>query len=61
MNLRIDGVTLTAEPGTMLLTVARAAGVEIPTLCHYEGLDGSGNCRLCTVWRADGEGALLAA
>jgi bidirectional [NiFe] hydrogenase diaphorase subunit len=49
VTLRIDGQSVRARPGVSLLEAARAAGVEIPTLCHHEGLEPYGGCRLCVV------------
>jgi len=47
--LCIDGRTVRARPSASLLEAARAAGIEIPTLCHHEGLEPYGGCRLCVV------------
>jgi formate dehydrogenase alpha subunit len=49
MTLRIDGQTLDLVPGETLLQAARRAGVEVPALCHLEGLRPVGGCRLCMV------------
>ena len=49
MQLTIDGKQVTVEEGQTLLEVARAAGIDIPTLCHHEALEPRGACRLCTV------------
>jgi bidirectional [NiFe] hydrogenase diaphorase subunit len=49
VNLTIDGMPVKAAPGGSLLAAARAAGVEIPTLCHHEALEPYGGCRLCIV------------
>ncbi|MDR2338908.1 MAG: (2Fe-2S)-binding protein [Deltaproteobacteria bacterium] len=43
----IDGIPAKAPYGTSLLHAARALGIDIPTLCHHEGLPPDGNCRLC--------------
>ena len=61
ITLTIDGQTVSTPAGTTVLSAARAAGIEIPTLCHYPGLEASGNCRLCTVGRRNGNGVLLPA
>jgi len=37
------------EEGTTLLEAARFLGIEIPTLCHRDGLTPYGACRLCVV------------
>lgn len=47
--LQIDGRTVEAEAGMTVLEAARAAGIEIPTLCHHEKLEPLGGCRLCMV------------
>jgi NADH dehydrogenase/NADH:ubiquinone oxidoreductase subunit G len=48
-NLRINGLNVEMEAGTTLLEAARFLGIEIPTLCHAEGLSPYGACRLCVV------------
>jgi NADH dehydrogenase/NADH:ubiquinone oxidoreductase subunit G len=47
--LRIDGRSVRAPEGGTLLQAARAAGIEVPTLCHHEALEPTGGCRLCVV------------
>jgi NADH-quinone oxidoreductase subunit G/NADP-reducing hydrogenase subunit HndD len=49
MTLEINGRTVDAHAGETLLATARRAGVQIPTLCHYDGLPPSGACRMCVV------------
>lgn len=49
VTITIDGRDLAVESGTTVLQAARAAGVEIPTLCHLEGVTDVGACRLCVV------------
>lgn len=49
MNIIIDGRKLSAEAGETILQVARRNGIDIPTLCHHEALEGVGACRLCIV------------
>ena len=48
-KLKINGIDVEAEPGTTLLEAAQFLGVDIPTLCHHEGLSPYGACRLCVV------------
>jgi len=45
----IDGKPVSATEGESILDVARQNGVNIPTLCHLEGLTPTGQCRLCMV------------
>ena len=49
VDLTIDGRQVAAEPGTTILQAARAAGIEIPTLCQDDRLDPISACRLCVV------------
>ena len=48
-TLIIDGQELSARSGQTILEVARENDIEIPTLCHLEGLSDVGACRLCLV------------
>jgi bidirectional [NiFe] hydrogenase diaphorase subunit len=54
-TLSIDGKMVSARDGDTLLTVAREAGVRVPTLCQLDGISDAGACRLCLVevegWR----------
>jgi len=49
VELTIDGRRLQVEPGTTVLDAARGIGIEIPTLCHVEGLEPASSCFLCCV------------
>ena len=49
IELTIDGTQLEAAETATVLTVAREAGIEIPTLCFHEKLTPYGGCRLCLV------------
>ena len=49
MNLTIDGLQVAAEPWTTILSAARAAGIDIPTLCQDDRLEPFTACRLCLV------------
>jgi len=48
-TLVIDGREVSATRGQTILNVARESGIEIPTLCHLEGISDVGACRLCMV------------
>jgi bidirectional [NiFe] hydrogenase diaphorase subunit len=48
-TLFIDGKNVSARAGQTILEVAQENGIEIPTLCHIEGLSDVGACRLCVV------------
>ncbi|MGI6128849.1 MAG: 2Fe-2S iron-sulfur cluster-binding protein [bacterium] len=47
--LTINGVQVSAQPGTRLLDVLREQRIDIPTLCDHKGLTPWGSCRLCLV------------
>jgi bidirectional [NiFe] hydrogenase diaphorase subunit len=49
VSLTIDGRALSAPAGSYALTIARQAGIEIPTLCHLDALEPIGACRLCMI------------
>jgi formate dehydrogenase major subunit len=49
VNLTIDGKAVSVEAGSSVLDAAKAAGVDIPTLCHHPALKSTGNCRMCLV------------
>ena len=49
VNLTIDGKNVKVEKGSTILKAAKENGIEIPTLCHHEGLSPLANCRLCVV------------
>ena len=61
VTLQIDGQRVTAEPTMTVLDAARKAGVRIPTLCHREGIEPYGSCRLCTVEITEGARTALQA
>jgi bidirectional [NiFe] hydrogenase diaphorase subunit len=48
-TLIIDGQELSARSGQTILEVARENDINIPTLCHLDGLSEVGACRLCLV------------
>src|SRR3989454_998863 len=59
-SLEVDGRSLSASDGQTILDAARAAGIEIPTLCWYPTLPIVGNCRICLV-SVEGQPKLIAA
>jgi bidirectional [NiFe] hydrogenase diaphorase subunit len=48
-TLTIDGKPVTALEHQTVLDAALEAGIEIPTLCHLDGVTDEGACRLCLV------------
>ena len=49
VTMEIDGKSVQAAQGSTLLQAAKAAGIKIPTLCHNDGLEPYGACRMCMV------------
>ena len=49
VKLNIDGKEVASEEGKTIFEAARAAGINIPTLCYNEKLAPYGACRFCTV------------
>jgi ferredoxin len=49
VNLKINGVVVTVEPGSTVLEAAQQIAVEIPTLCHLKGCVPETSCMLCVV------------
>ncbi len=46
IELKLNGLPVQAEEGWTVLETAKFYGLEIPTLCHHEGLSEFGGCRL---------------
>jgi len=61
VSLIIDDIAVKADEGTTILEAARAAGIDIPTLCSHEKLAPYGACRLCTVEITKGKQSQLVA
>jgi len=49
VTFAIDGREVQADEGSFVLSAAREAGIEIPTLCDDPALEPIGACRLCMV------------
>ena len=49
MKLRIDDIDIEASEGQTIFEAAHSAGIDIPVLCHSQGLDPVGVCRMCVV------------
>jgi NADPH-dependent glutamate synthase beta subunit-like oxidoreductase len=59
ISLRIDGKIVEVPGGSTLLQAAGKAGVEIPVMCYYEGLDHFASCMVCMV-KNETDGQMLA-
>jgi len=60
VNVKINGIAVSVPKGSTILEAARAAGVEIPTLCYLKEINEIGACRICVV-EATGARGLVAA
>jgi formate dehydrogenase major subunit len=49
ITFTLNGREVNAAPGEMLIQVCDREGVEVPRLCHKDGLEPAGNCRACVV------------
>src|SRR5690242_2044714 len=49
VTLTIDGREVTVAAGSTIWAAAKAAGIDIPVLCHDERFDPVGVCRMCVV------------
>jgi formate dehydrogenase major subunit len=49
VNIRINGRHIRARTGQTVLEAARAAGIDIPSLCHHPSVKPIGACRICVV------------
>jgi iron-only hydrogenase group A len=48
-EITINGQQVSVPHGSTILDAAKSAGIRVPTLCHLEGHDGLGACRVCVV------------
>lgn len=49
IKVTIDGVQVEVPEGSTALEAARAANIDIPTLCYLKGINEIGACRMCLV------------
>ncbi|MBO5648613.1 MAG: (2Fe-2S)-binding protein [Clostridia bacterium] len=49
LNCKVNGIAVSVPAGSTILEAARAAGVEIPTLCYMKEINAIGACRICVV------------
>ena len=49
IEIEIDGKTIEATEGSMLIEAADAAGIYIPRFCYHKKLSIAANCRMCLV------------
>lgn len=56
VNLKINGIPVSAPKGSTILDAARHTGIEIPTLCFMKDINEIGACRICIVEANEGKG-----
>ncbi|MCR5272663.1 MAG: [FeFe] hydrogenase, group A [Lachnospiraceae bacterium] len=49
VNIKINGMDISAPEGSTILEAARLANIEIPTLCFLKEINEIGACRMCVV------------
>ncbi|MFZ1386910.1 MAG: NADH-quinone oxidoreductase subunit NuoG [Thiolinea sp.] len=49
VSFEVNGQTLQARPGSMLIAATDAAGITIPRFCYHKKLSVAANCRMCLV------------
>ena len=54
ISLKINGVQYDVPKGSTVLEAARAANIDIPTLCYLKDINEIGACRLCLVEVSEG-------
>lgn len=60
VTLTMNGEQLSAKDDETILQIARQNKIDIPTLCHLDGLSDVGACRLCLI-EVEGSNKLLPA
>ncbi len=60
VNLKINGIEVSVPEDYTILQAAKAANVEIPTLCYLKEINCIGSCRVCVVEQAGRPGLVAA-
>ena len=60
VNVTVNGIAVSVPKGSTILEAARAAGVEIPTLCYMKKKNEIGACRICVVEATGARGLVTA-
>ena len=46
ITITVDGKSLSAPAGTLLIEACKAVGIEVPSFCYYPGLSLQAACRI---------------
>ena len=49
LNIKINGMNVSAPKGSTILEAAKIANIDIPTLCYMKDINAIGACRICMV------------
>ena len=49
VTFSIDGQSVSAAPGTLIVDAAKRAGIDIPVFCYHPKMEPVGMCRMCLV------------
>lgn len=49
VTITVDGKSITAPAGTLLIEACKAVGIEVPSFCYYPGFSLQAACRMCLV------------
>ncbi len=49
LSIKIDNIKIDIENGKTILDAAKSAGIDIPTMCHIDGLESFTSCLVCVV------------
>ncbi len=60
LNVKVNGIAVSVPKGATILEAARAAGVEIPTLCYMKEKNEIGACLICVVEATGARGLVTA-
>jgi NADH-quinone oxidoreductase subunit G len=59
ISINLDGRTVSAKPGELLIAAAERAGTYIPRFCYHPRMEPVGMCRMCLVEVDSPRGATL--
>lgn len=60
VNVKVNGIAVSVPKGSTILEAARAAGIEVPTLCFLKDINEIGACRICVVEATGARGLVTA-
>lgn len=61
VNIKVNGIAVSAPKGSTILEASKLAGIRIPSLCYLKEINEIGACRICMVEANEGRGNRLVA